>query len=114
RVGHAQHGLVFRINPRRRTGAEWRIRCPSWPSCAEIGRVIFMSTPHRGSDLAKNWIGRIGSMLVRTPTRLLTVGRTLRTALTADPAALRLKRFPNSVDTRAPNQRFGLEIKNVQ
>ena len=35
----------------------------------EIGRVIFMSTPHRGSDLAKNWIGRIGSMLVRAPTK---------------------------------------------
>ncbi|HEV2842807.1 MAG TPA: alpha/beta fold hydrolase, partial [Chthoniobacterales bacterium] len=33
----------------------------------EIGRVIFLSAPHRGSDLAKNWVGRIGSMLVRTP-----------------------------------------------
>ena len=35
----------------------------------EIGRVIFMSTPHRGSDLASNWIGRIGSMLVRAPSQ---------------------------------------------
>ena len=41
----------------------------------EIGRVIFMSTPHRGSDLASNWIGRIGSMLVKTPTKLLTIGQ---------------------------------------
>src|SRR6266700_2372438 len=57
----------------------------------EIGRVIFMSAPHRGSDLASNWIGRIGSMLVRTPTKLLTVGRTLRESLTADPSALKLK-----------------------
>jgi pimeloyl-ACP methyl ester carboxylesterase len=79
----------------------------------EIGRVIFMSTPHRGSDLARNWIGRIGSMLVRTPTRLLTVGRTLRAALTADPAALRLKRFPNSVDTLAPNNRFVVAINKI-
>src|SRR5438445_10167691 len=30
----------------------------------EIGRVIFMSAPHRCSDLASNWIGRIGWMLV--------------------------------------------------
>src|SRR6266513_3525812 len=43
----------------------------------DIGRVVFMSTPHRGSDLASNWIGRIGSMLVKTPSKLLTVGQTL-------------------------------------
>lgn len=79
----------------------------------EIGRVIFMSTPHRGSDLAINWIGRIGSMLVRTPVRLLTIGRTIREAMTADPAALQLKRFPNSVDTLAPNNRFVVAINKI-
>src|SRR5437879_4976089 len=68
----------------------------------DIGRVVFMSTPHRGSDLASNWIGRIGSMLVRTPSRMLTIGRTLRETLTAEPATLKLKRLPNSVDTLAP------------
>jgi pimeloyl-ACP methyl ester carboxylesterase len=79
----------------------------------EIGRVIFMSTPHRGSDLAINWIGRIGSMLVRTPVKLLTIGHTIREAITADPAALQLKRFPNSVDTLAPNNRFVVAINKI-
>jgi pimeloyl-ACP methyl ester carboxylesterase len=79
----------------------------------EIGRVIFMSTPHRGSDLAKNWLGRIGSMLVKTPIKLLTVGRTMREALTADPAVLQLKRLPNSVDTLAPNNRFVVAINKL-
>jgi pimeloyl-ACP methyl ester carboxylesterase len=79
----------------------------------EIGRVVFMSTPHRGANLASNWIGRIGSMLVRTPTKLLTVSRTLRESLTTDPAALQLKRLPNSVDTMAPNNRFVLGINTV-
>ena len=79
----------------------------------EIGRVIFLSAPHRGSDLAKNWIGRIGSMLVRTPVRMLNVGKTLQEALTADPAALQLKRFPNSVDTLAPNNRFVVAINKI-
>lgn len=79
----------------------------------EIGRVIFMSTPHRGSDLAINWMGRIGSMLVRTPTKLLAVGLTMREALTADPAALQLKRLPNSVDTLAPNNRFVMGINSI-
>jgi pimeloyl-ACP methyl ester carboxylesterase len=79
----------------------------------EIGRVIFMSTPHRGSDMASNWLGRIGSMLVRTPGKLLTVGRTIREAATADPAALQLKRLPNSVDTLAPNNRFVVAINEL-
>jgi pimeloyl-ACP methyl ester carboxylesterase len=79
----------------------------------EIGRAVFMSTPHRGAYLASNWIGRIGSMLVRTPTKLLTVNQTLRESLTADPAALKLKRLPNSVDTMAPNNRFVMGINTI-
>jgi pimeloyl-ACP methyl ester carboxylesterase/predicted GNAT family acetyltransferase len=79
----------------------------------EIGRVVFMSAPHRGANLASNWVGRIGSMLVRTPTKLLTVSRTLRESLTSDPAALQLKRLPNSVDTMAPNNRFVMAINTV-
>jgi pimeloyl-ACP methyl ester carboxylesterase len=79
----------------------------------DIGRVVFMSTPHRGANLASNWIGRIGSMLVRTPSKLLTVGRTLRENLTADPSALKLKRLPNSVDTLAPNNRFVVAINKI-
>jgi pimeloyl-ACP methyl ester carboxylesterase len=79
----------------------------------EIGRVIFMSTPHRGSDLASNWVGRIGSMLVRTPSALLSVGQVIKQNETPDPAALQLKRFPNSVDTLAPNNRFVVAINKI-
>src|SRR5437588_13082788 len=79
----------------------------------EIGRMIFMSTPHRGSDLARNWIGRIGSMLVKTPSQLITIGQTIRQAATPDPAALHLKRFPNSIDTLPPNTRFVVAINKV-
>ena len=79
----------------------------------EVGRVIFMSTPHRGSDMASNWLGRIGSMLVRTPSKLLNIGNTIRETATADPAALQLKRLPNSVDTLAPNNRFVVAINEI-
>ena len=41
----------------------------------EIGRVIFIATPHRGSYLASNWVGRTGSSLVRTPKTLLVAGQ---------------------------------------
>src|SRR5437773_11148648 len=56
----------------------------------EIGRVVFMSTPHRGANLASNWIGRIGSMLVRSPMKLLNIGRTLRVSRTSALAPLHM------------------------
>jgi pimeloyl-ACP methyl ester carboxylesterase/predicted GNAT family acetyltransferase len=79
----------------------------------DIGRVVFMSTPHRGSVLASNWIGRIGSMIVKTPSKLIAIGQTVRENLTADPSALKLKRLPNSVDTLAPNNRFVVAINKI-
>jgi pimeloyl-ACP methyl ester carboxylesterase len=79
----------------------------------EIGRVIFMSTPHRGSDLASKWIGRIGSRLVKAPSKLISISQVARESLVPDPAVLKLRGFPNSVDTLAPNNRFVLAINKV-
>ncbi len=52
-------------------------------------------------------------MIVKTPSNLLTVGQTVRESLTPDPAALKLKRLPNSVDTLAPNNRFVVAINKI-
>ena len=79
----------------------------------EIGRVIFMSTPHRGSDLAINWIGRLGAALVRTPKAMHAIAAAIRQDLSPDPAALQLNRFPNSIDTLAPNNRFVVAINKL-
>jgi pimeloyl-ACP methyl ester carboxylesterase len=72
----------------------------------EVKRVIFISTPHRGSELASNWIGRIGAALVRTPRLFTSIYASTKPLLIADPAARPLKRMPNSVDTLEPNDRF--------
>src|SRR4029453_7237460 len=72
----------------------------------DIQRVIFISTPHRGSDLASNWLGRIGAALVRTPQRFISIYASTKPLLIADPAARPLNRMPNSVDTLEPNDRF--------
>jgi pimeloyl-ACP methyl ester carboxylesterase len=79
----------------------------------DIGRVIFISTPHRGANLAQNWLGRIASSLIRSPITLLQVGAEVLTHQTPDTAALRLKRIPNSVDTLAPNNRFVLALDKI-
>jgi hypothetical protein len=73
---------------------------------AEIGRVIFVSAPLRGSDLATNRAGRIGSMLVKAPTTLLRAGQDALKIATFQSDDLKLKRVPNSVDTLAPSNRF--------
>jgi pimeloyl-ACP methyl ester carboxylesterase len=72
----------------------------------DVQRVIFISTPHRGSILASGWIGRIGAALVKTPRLFTSVYTSTKPLLVADPATRPLKRMPNSVDTLEPNDRF--------
>ena len=72
----------------------------------DVQRVIFISTPHRGSELASNWIGRVGAALVRTPELFTSTYAAAKPLLIADPAARPLNRMPNSVDTLEPNDRF--------
>ena len=79
----------------------------------EVGRVIFISAPLRGSDLASNWLGRIGSSLVRAPSTLLSVGNSVIKLTTFQSGDLKLKRIPNSVDTLAPNNRFVKAINTI-
>jgi pimeloyl-ACP methyl ester carboxylesterase len=79
----------------------------------EVGRVIFISAPLRGSDLASIWLGRIGSSLVRSPISLLRAGKDALKVVTFRSGDLKLRRFPNSVDTLAPSNRFVKAINTI-
>jgi pimeloyl-ACP methyl ester carboxylesterase len=79
----------------------------------EIGRLIFISAPLRGSDLARNPLGRIGASLVRAPSTLLSAGNSVLKIITYQSGDLKLKRIPNSVDTLAPNNRFVKAINTI-
>jgi pimeloyl-ACP methyl ester carboxylesterase len=79
----------------------------------DVERVIFISTPHRGSAIASGWIGRIGSSLVRTPRAFAAIYASMRPLEKADPAAAHLRRMPNSVDTLAPNDRFVQSVNKL-
>ena len=72
----------------------------------EVGRVIFVSAPLRGADMASGWLGRLGSKLVRTPVTLLAAGKEMLEVMTFQGGGLHIGRIPNSVDTLAPNNRF--------
>jgi triacylglycerol esterase/lipase EstA (alpha/beta hydrolase family) len=79
----------------------------------EVKRVMFISTPHRGSAIASGGIGRIGSALVRAPRFMASIWASAKSVEIADPAAQQLNRVPNSVDTLAPNDRFVLAVNKL-
>ncbi len=80
---------------------------------SEVGRVIFISAPHRGSNLATGWPGRLGSSLVHAPSTLSRIGREMLGVVRTDTGVLRLNRVPNSIDTLAPNNRFVKAINTI-
>lgn len=47
----------------------------------DVRRVVFMAVPHRGSNLATNWIGRLGSRLIRMPLSVITLGLSNRQSI---------------------------------
>ncbi len=79
----------------------------------EVKRVIFISTPHRGSDLATSWVGRFGASLVKTPRSFGPAHAEMRPLLVRDPNAATFKRMPNSVDTLEPKDRFVLAVNKL-
>jgi hypothetical protein len=68
-----------------------------------IKRVVFICTPHRGSDLASNGIGKVGISLITLPARLTTV--LLDSLTSADLAQITgsSKRLPNSITGLKPS-----------
>jgi len=79
----------------------------------EIGRVIFISTPHRGSNLALNWMARMLDHLVKLPATLLATGIDEARYRRHAAGAKHLDRFPDSVDTLAPNNDFVRALNTV-
>ncbi len=72
----------------------------------EIGRVIFIAAPLRGSDLARGWLGRLGANLIR-PARLAAEASSEMLHLTSiRENELKPKRRANGVDTLSPESRF--------
>ena len=125
-IGHSMGGLICRLLITDAGDKIWRdlfgtspVKTPLSPETLrffeealifnhrpEVKRVIFISTPHRGSDLATNWIGRFGSGLVKTPPQFRKAYAEMKPLLVSDPASTTFKRMPNSVDTLEPKDRF--------
>ena len=81
-----------------------------------IKRVVFISTPHRGSNIADEWFAKLGSGLLTLPGLVEDVGGDVfklhRSELTADSAQFS-KRVPNSLDLLSPTSIFTIATNKV-
>jgi pimeloyl-ACP methyl ester carboxylesterase len=79
----------------------------------EIGRVIFIAAPLRGSNLATGWINQIAALLIR-PTKIAREASAEMLHVTSNRASdLKPKRRENSVDTLSPESRFVRAINEI-
>jgi pimeloyl-ACP methyl ester carboxylesterase len=78
------------------------VRSATFRANPRIKRVVFICTPHRGSDIASNGIGKIGISLITLPARLTSV--MFDTLTSADLAQITgsSKRLPNSITGLKP------------
>ena len=79
----------------------------------EIRRAIFISGPHRGSDLAIDWVGRFFSKIIRLPATIADVRDAVVSVATADAAAINIAASPNSIDSLSPTNSFVLAINKI-
>ena len=80
----------------------------------EVSRVIFISTPHRGSEIASNWIGRLGISLVKLPKNMTKTEAAVAPFRRGASAGKGGKlHFPTSIDTLSPKNWFVLALNNL-
>lgn len=74
-----------------------------------VSRVVFVATPHRGSNLAQGWSGAFGSRLVRLPAHLMSDATSmLQGELPEDSPLRRLveQGLPTSISNLSPSSKF--------
>jgi triacylglycerol esterase/lipase EstA (alpha/beta hydrolase family) len=78
------------------------VRATTFRANPRIQRVVFICTPHRGSDLASNPIGKIGISLITLPARLTAVMFDSLTGADLAQITGSSKRLPNSITGLKP------------
>ena len=72
----------------------------------EIGRVIFIASPLRGSNMASGFIGQLATLIIREPTLSSQASQEMLRATNVREEELKPKRRANSVDSLSPKSRF--------
>lgn len=70
-----------------------------------VARVVFIATPHKGSEIAGGWIGKLTVVLIRAPGDVLGMTRELLTLRNSIPGIL-IRRPPTSIAGLSPTSGF--------
>jgi triacylglycerol esterase/lipase EstA (alpha/beta hydrolase family) len=79
------------------------VRAMTFRANPRINRVVFICTPHRGSDMASGGIGRFGISLISLPVQLLTTVKDSLTSAEVAQLTGSSKRLPNSITGLKPS-----------
>jgi hypothetical protein len=79
----------------------------------EVGRVIFIAAPLRGSNMAKGLIGNLADMLIREVTISSQASREMLRLTRIEDAELKPMRRSNSVDSLSPKSRFLIAMNTI-
>jgi pimeloyl-ACP methyl ester carboxylesterase len=79
----------------------------------EVGRVIFIASPLRGSNLATGFIGSIANFLIREHSLSSEASEEMLRTTSIKENELKPKRRANSVDTLSPKSRFVNAINTI-
>ncbi len=125
-IGHSMGGMISRLMVTDVGDKIWRERFGKSPAQTnipaepkklleeslifnhrpDVRRVVFISSPHRGSVMASNWIGQIARNLVKTPIFFATLPIRAIAEASTDPDLAKFNRIPNSIDTLSPKSPF--------
>ena len=79
----------------------------------EIGRVIFISSPLRGANMATGWIGWLASLIIHESTQSSQASQEMLRVTSTREEELKPKRRANSVDSLSPKSRFLLALNTI-
>ncbi len=79
-----------------------------------VERVVFLATPHRGSDLARRPIGRIGSSLIAEPDKYSQLLARLAKDNRDDLDPRMFRRLPTSIETLEPDSAVLLALLRME
>jgi hypothetical protein len=79
----------------------------------DISRVIFASASHRGSNIASNFLGRLGSRAIGAPADLWPDEPEVLTLARPNTTGANLRRMPNSIDFLKPDNRFVSTLASI-
>ena len=79
----------------------------------EIGRVIFISSPLRGANMASGWIGWLASLIIHESTQSSEASQEMLQVTNTREEELKPKRRANSVDSLSPKSRFLLALNTI-